>query len=199
MSESSNDLKIRSAIALIPLGATVWLAFDAEGPYMAVFISFPGLMAVALVMLPSLTSVLGEGLNDFLFPQSWNNLPKAPLSNVYLLQINNQWDEAETSLIELGKQFPYDMEVWGNLFRLTWVKLGDQDRARASHKIALQCTTDPKLPENINHLYTINGQSHLGIDGEWKKESESMRRRMHFARITAGLDDFVGGIHTFCT
>lgn len=186
MGQSRGDLLRRCVPAAIPPAIVIWLFSQGGDRLVVMLAAFPPLLVSAIVVFPSMTSVVGEDLSEFLFRQRWQSTPRAPLSAVDKLLVGERWSEAELLLLQLSEDFPQDMEIWSRLFRLVWAG-GDIERARACHRRAMQGVVDPGLWDQLNHLYLLHGQASLNVVDGCESEALSVQRRTEVARRTARM------------
>jgi hypothetical protein len=181
LTSSERDALKRGAVAWIPLLSTLW-AWQSTGDLSWMVLVVPSIGVGAFVLMPSLSAACGERATDFLYRPGYCEQPRAPLSLVDKLMLNEEWDAAELMLAELARRYPDDSAVWPRLFRVVWLHLDDRERTREAHELLLSASDDPVRWQRQTHMYLLLAEDRLGDGAEFKAEQSAALSRVEAAR-----------------
>ncbi len=182
MTPSERDALKRGAVAWIPMVFPFWVLRTTGDPSWATLAAIPCIGVFAFILMPSLSAACGERATDFLYRPGYCEKPRAPLSLVDKLALNEEWDAAELMLVELARRYPDDPAVWPRLFRVVWLRLDDRERAREAHELLLSVDDDPVRWERQTHMYLLLAEERLGDGAEFKAELSAALSRVEAAR-----------------
>lgn len=182
MTPSERDALKRCVVAWIPMVFPFWVLRTSGDASWATLAAIPSVGVFAFILMPSLSAACGERATDFLYRPGYCEKPRAPLSLVDKLTLNEEWDAAELMLVELARRYPDDRAVWPRLFRIVWLHLDDRERAREAHELLLAVDDDPVRWERQTHMYLLLAEERLGDGAEFKAEQSDALRRVEAAR-----------------
>jgi hypothetical protein len=182
LTPSERDALKRGAVAWIPMVFPFWVLRTTGDPSWATLAAIPCIGVFAFILMPSLSAACGERATDFLYRPGYCEKPRAPLSLVDKLALNEEWDAAELMLVELARRYPDDPAVWPRLFRVVWLRLDDRERAREAHELLLSVDDDPVRWERQTHMYLLLAEERLGDGAEFKAELSAALSRVEAAR-----------------
>lgn len=156
-------------------------ALTAPGVFFAMAWVLAGLMVTAFMIIGPVSSYLGSIASVAVYHHSASIEPRAPMSQVDRLLLNEDWDGAELALRELARTHPHDHAVWPVLFRTVWLRVGQRDRAREAHELMLKLVHDPARRTLLTELFIQWAGLGLGEGPALEYETLLSRRRLEDA------------------
>jgi hypothetical protein len=148
------DLLIRIVLGSPCLGIAVWMMLQPGDANMNMLMVFPCLLAFALIVVPSSTTVAASAWGALFLPQK-DAAPRPATRRAEELRFEQKFDAALVEYENLTRQFPRDLDLWNACFEIAWVRLADPALAEELLEKALPEMTDPPIERRLRHLYRI--------------------------------------------
>ncbi|RKX41028.1 MAG: hypothetical protein DRP64_11810 [Verrucomicrobia bacterium] len=170
------DLIIRLCLGSPCLAIAFWFYRGDSDPQVATLAVFPCLLAFALIVFPSFTSIVGDFWSSIYAPRE-DAAPRPHLKQAETLRFHNDHEAALVAYERILEEFPHDLGLWSACFEIAWTGLEDRERAAELHRASLQATDTPEAWRTLNHHYLTQALRHPDAVEFEEEERASVKRR----------------------